>query len=327
MKINTVNILNKTYQVKNVKEQLTIADSFIVNQNKIGSGNGEAKLYVGQENEDTRKFFGKQGFTAKCFLLKKDLLKYLDETKVEYLNPTQPYINDIFLTLWVERKDKIKQLSEKIEFEIKEQDSGGPKRIYVKSNEKGYKLIRELSLPNITYVSIIKVVVGANQDVEYYFKLFADFFGESQHPYEVQKEMELTEKITDKKERLIVSLARKGQGEYRKKLLNQCPCCPITLITDDRILIASHIKPWAKSTRQEQIDPHNGFIFTPTFDTLFDKGFISFTNDKKIILSPFLSNMTYSKLKISNNKIIPKLVMDNERENYLEYHRRNIFKG
>jgi len=67
-------------------------------------------------------------------------------------------------------------------------------------------------------------------------------------------------------------------------------------------------------------------MFTPTFDYLFDRGFISFTNDKKIILSPFLSKVTYSKLGISPNKIYPLLPIDG-REEYLEYHRNKILKS
>jgi len=66
-------------------------------------------------------------------------------------------------------------------------------------------------------------------------------------------------------------------------------------------------------------------MLTPTFDRLFDRGFLSFTNDKKTILSPFLSNMTYSKLGISDSKIISQLPI-NGREEYLEFHRNNILK-
>jgi hypothetical protein len=67
-------------------------------------------------------------------------------------------------------------------------------------------------------------------------------------------------------------------------------------------------------------------MFTSTFDYLFDRGFLSFTNDKKTKLSPFLSTMTYSKLGISDNKIFHRLPIDG-RESYLEYHRREIFQG
>ena len=33
---------NQEYTVEDTKEKITIADSFVVRQNKIGSGNGEA---------------------------------------------------------------------------------------------------------------------------------------------------------------------------------------------------------------------------------------------------------------------------------------------
>lgn len=80
-------ILGNNYNVLDAKEKITIADSFVVRQNKIGTGNGEAKLYVGNDNKEVRDFFGSSGFAVNCFLLKQDLLKYLEETKVEYLNP------------------------------------------------------------------------------------------------------------------------------------------------------------------------------------------------------------------------------------------------
>ena len=87
----------------------------------IGGGNGEAKLYIGQDGQETRNFFGGNGFAITCFLLKQDLQKYLDETKIEYLKPEQPYINKENLpNLWNERKAKIDALPEKIEFEVVE---------------------------------------------------------------------------------------------------------------------------------------------------------------------------------------------------------------
>jgi len=98
------------------------------------------------------------------------------------------------------------------------------------------------------------------------------------------------------------------------------------MVSDERILIASHIKPWAKSNDIEKIDPMNGFMFTPTFDYLFDRGFLTFSNDKRVKLSPFLTKMTYSKLGISDNKIFQQLPI-NGREKYLDYHRKEIFQG
>jgi predicted restriction endonuclease len=321
-----ITILNEIYEVIETKEKVTIADSFVVRQNKIGQGNGEAKLYVGHDSESVRIFFGNNGFNIKCFLLKKDLLKYLEETKVEYLHPEQPYINkEILPDMWKKRKEYILSLPEIIEFEIEEQTQIDGPRIYVKSTDKAYKLIRELSLPNITYITIVKLV-NKNNELFYYFKLFADYFGDVKHPFLVQEEEEKTKLLENNEETKVLSRARKGQGKYREDLLNMCPYCPITMVSDERILIASHIKPWAYSNDEEKLDPYNGFMFTPTFDYLFDRGFLTFTDDKRTKLSPFLSKMTYSKLNISDDKIFHHLPIDG-RKDYMNYHRTEIFQG
>ena len=320
-----IQIGKSNYKVIDAKEKITIADSFVVRQNKIGGGNGEAKLYVGNDNTEVRSFFGITGFTIPCVLLRKDLLQYLEETKTEYLKPEQPYVNrELLPSLWNERKKKIEGMPDVIEFEVREQTQIAGPRVYVNSTDRAYKLIRELSLPNITYISVIKIVDSQGK-LFYYFRLFADYFGEVQHPYIIKKEEDAIEQIENETEKLTLSKARVGQGEYRKKLLELCPFCPITLVSDDRLLIASHIKPWAASNEFEKTDPKNGFMLTPTIDFLFDRGFLSFTNDRRTILSPFLSNMTYSKLGISDNRIIPHLPTDG-REIYLDYHRTTILK-
>ena len=59
--------------------------------------------------------------------------------------------------------------------------------------------------------------------------MFADYFGEVEHPYILEKEQEqIEETIIDNIEKKQIFRARVGQGEYRKNLLGQCPFCPIT---------------------------------------------------------------------------------------------------
>ncbi len=74
----------------------------------------------------------------------------------------------------------------------------------------------------------------------------------------------------------IITAIRIGQNQFRKKLINSLRKCPITGIDDIRVLTASHIKPWTQATNQERLDVSNGFLFSPTFDRLFDRGIISF---------------------------------------------------
>ena len=54
------------------------------------------------------------------------------------------------------------------------------------------------------------------------------------------------------------------------------------------LLTASHIKPWIKSDNNEKIDPKNGFIFSPTYDRLFDRGYITFTDKGILKISDWL---------------------------------------
>jgi len=61
-----INILGKKYEILDTKEYITLADSFLLN--KIGSGHGEAKLYVGNESQELFSFW--EDFNSKCFIIK-----------------------------------------------------------------------------------------------------------------------------------------------------------------------------------------------------------------------------------------------------------------
>lgn len=122
----------------------------------------------------------------------------------------------------------------------------------------------------------------------------------------------------------IITAIRIGQSEFRKKLLQVLKKCPITGIDDNRILTASHIKPWVMATNSERLDTNNGFLFSPTFDRLFDRGLITFTNNKALVVSPTFSNKNLERLNLRSNQFFPDLPIYG-REKYLEYHRSKIF--
>lgn len=114
------------------------------------------------------------------------------------------------------------------------------------------------------------------------------------------------------------------QAEFRKKLILSLKKCPITWINDTRILNASHIKPWVMSDNNERLDIHNGFLLSPTFDKLFDRGIITFDFNKNIIISNSINDYNIKLLWISNNQFIKDLPIE-WREKYLEYHQNKIF--
>lgn len=122
----------------------------------------------------------------------------------------------------------------------------------------------------------------------------------------------------------VITAIRIGQSQFRKKLITSLRKCPITGINDIRILTASHIKPWTQATNRERLDTNNGFLFSPTFDRLFDRGIISFSNNKSLLVSETFSRKNLERLNLKNNQIITDLPI-NGREDYLEYHRTKIF--
>ena len=121
----------------------------------------------------------------------------------------------------------------------------------------------------------------------------------------------------------IQATIRIGQDKFRELLLKNLKNCPITGVSDKRLLLASHIKPWAFSDNNERLDINNGFLFSPLFDKLFDTGLISFENNRKMIFSPSLKKNEVEKLNLEE-KIYNNLPVEG-RENYLEFHRNKVF--
>ena len=320
--------------VDTLDSPITVPDCFVMRPSKIGGGNGEAKLYIASKSV-MYPFFGNKGFVAKCFLLKSDLLSYMNALHAEYLHPSQDYRGaDEMPELWKERVTKIEKLPEIIEFNVTAQDQIGGPRGYVNSKDAGYQLIREISLPLITYISVMQLTDNTGA-VLYYWKLFADFEAIS------DKKAALVYTYGKKGEKISASVAvpkessrqneirkaRQGQGIYRDKLLSECPFCPITMINDERLLIASHIKPWAVATDSEKIDPKNGFMLSPLYDKLFDRGLMTFTEDRRIVLSNWISPKNKERLGIKDGQFIQLLPLDDDRQSYMQFHRASVFKG
>ena len=315
---------------------MTVPDCVVVGSNKLGRGHGEAKFYIASK-ETMYQFYGEEKFVANCFMLKTDLLSYMDAIKPEYEDPSQEYAKKEKLPLlWNERMQMINEQEDVIQFRIFDQHQIAGPRGYINSNDFGYQIIRTIALPLVSYIYSEKL--GSEKNPIFYWKLFVDFdainerksqplvfvygkgkVAEAEEPFEEKNEYE--------KVRSEIRKAREGQGTYRKNLLDQCPICPITKISDERLLIASHIKPWAASDDKEKVDPYNGYMLSPLIDKLFDRGFITFTENKRLVLSPQLTRFTWSNIGLRENTFYPMLLMDDKRIEYLKFHNSSVFKG
>jgi hypothetical protein len=133
------------------------------------------------------------------------------------------------------------------------------------------------------------------------------------------------ENISETTKKAIIE-SRVGQGQFRKNLIEIWDGkCAVTASALIDILIASHIKPWKVSNNKERLDPYNGLLLSPTYDKLFDTGYISFNVDGTIIISELLSDAQIEVLHVTkSDRLIKK--PNHELNNYLKYHRKNILK-
>ncbi len=194
-------------------------------------------------------------------------------------------------------------------------------------------------MPKISYLSILKLLPTdtslANPQPLFYFRVFLDYqFRSIVHPSLLMlplvepatpTELMLDEAQAIAKERTY----RKGAIKYRNQVIEHMPQCPFTKISDERLLIASHIKPYQvcmnEDNEAQALDYLNGLALTPTYDKLFDQGYITFLDSGEMICGTQLSALTWQKLNINPNaKNIMRIYPEN-REFYLDYHRQFVF--
>ncbi len=119
--------------------------------------------------------------------------------------------------------------------------------------------------------------------------------------------------------------ARIGQGLFKKRVYQNEKACRITKVNNLTHLIASHIKPWRESDNEERLHEANGLMLTPTIDHLFDRGFISFADDGKLLTSPVADKDSLGKMGVETNSPILVGNFNIDQKYFLNYHREEIF--
>ncbi len=122
-------------------------------------------------------------------------------------------------------------------------------------------------------------------------------------------------------EREAIIKARVGQGLFRKKLIEYWQGCSISTFSHYDLLIASHIMPWKEANNRQRLDVFNGLLLLPNYDKLFDKGYISFQDNGRIIYSRYIDDSDRRLLNMDNSIHLVRL--EDEHKNYLKYHRDN----
>lgn len=131
-------------------------------------------------------------------------------------------------------------------------------------------------------------------------------------------------RTTNATQRAQLIQARIGQGLFRSRVVEIEPRCRITDTDDPRFLVASHIKPWSKSDDYEKLDGQNGLLLAPHVDHLFDKGFITFQDDGRIIISPQLPIDLWKTWALPTSAL--NKPFNGIQRAYIAYHRENVFR-
>ena len=127
-------------------------------------------------------------------------------------------------------------------------------------------------------------------------------------------------------QRQIVQV-RSKQSLFRRRLLTIEKGCRLTGIRDLRFLMASHIKPWSQcETGTERVDGYNGLLLAPHADHLFDKGWITFEDDGRLVVSEKLPADVRKLIGLNLKSGRRCGVFDGSQQNYLAYHRDQLFE-
>ena len=134
------------------------------------------------------------------------------------------------------------------------------------------------------------------------------------------------------KERDVVRKARQNQAFFRNAIISAYDgrCC-VTGIDVEPLLIASHIKPWARSDGAEKLNPRNGLCLNALHDRAFDRGLITLADDFTILVSRQIAGsangavqamlLGYSGKRIRlPDRFVP-------RGDFIAWHRDNVFRG
>lgn len=85
-----------------------------------------------------------------------------------------------------------------------------------------------------------------------------------------------------------VRAVRRVQAFFRRTVVASYEsACALTEIREPRLLVASHILPWA-ANESRRADPTNGICLNALHDQAFDRHLITFDEDWRLVVSPVL---------------------------------------
>ena len=199
----------------------------------------------------------------------------------------------------------------------------------IESVVKGYLTRLELT-HYVIIANQIKFIERKYNQIDY----LTNLLGKLDDIIFVEKELYFTEdakqifgenlEITTRKRNPYLHLIYKNQLKEESFSIYEDEKCMVEKLSFPT-LIASHIKPFIKSTEEEAYDPNNGILLSRNIDSLFDLGYITFCDLGKIIFANQLKQEVKNYILNSNYSLDNRFI-NSKRIEYLEYHRNEVFE-
>lgn len=185
----------------------------------------------------------------------------------------------------------------------------------------------------IEELGLAGVVVGGPGLARYAFATLGELYAQMPRVYQLAASLpdaplaKFHAKVKDlptSTEAELLVVQRIGQDVFRSGLLEYWQGrCPLTGISDEPLLRASHIIPWKDcESDAERLDVHNGLLLSALWDAAFDRGVVSFDDGGQPIFSPVLGENARSELRWKQ----PIALTDKHRTR-LAWHRSHLFKS
>ncbi len=139
----------------------------------------------------------------------------------------------------------------------------------------------------------------------------------------IEQEIYLNESLKETEREALIR-ARVGQGLFKERVRRIETRCRVTGVDNPVHLIASHCKPWRDASNDERLNGENGLLLTPSIDHLFDRGFIGFENNGKLIISPVAHRPSLERMGIEITKVINVGSFTLGQKVFLEFHRESV---
>ena len=121
-----------------------------------------------------------------------------------------------------------------------------------------------------------------------------------------------------------------NQSFFRKMILSSydSQCC-ITGLPIKELLVASHIIPWSQNPKT-RLNPQNGLCLNSLHDKAFDRGYITISTSYQVVISSKIKNFDSKIITMITDYQGAKMLLPRRflpKQEYLNYHRENIFRA